>query len=55
LQGASDGFVTRFDASGSHLVFSTFAGGTGDDSVAGLALDSSANPILILRICLEIT
>jgi len=41
--GASDAFVTRFNATGSALVFSTYLGGNGDDEAAGIALDSSAN------------
>jgi hypothetical protein len=35
----SDSFVTRFNAAGSALVFSTFLGGTMHDDITGLAID----------------
>ena len=36
----SSGFVTELNGAGSELVFSTFLGGSGDDVLAGIALDS---------------
>jgi hypothetical protein len=41
--GSSDIFVTRFNAAGSALVFSTYLGGSGDDVAEGIGLDSSGN------------
>lgn len=38
-----DGFVTRLDKDGGSLVFSTYLGGYGQDSVNALALDANAN------------
>ena len=39
--GGYDGFVTRLDPSGTKLVWSTFLGGKGDDSVGSMAVDPS--------------
>ena len=36
-------FVTKFNTSGSALVYSTYLGGSGDDSALGIAVDSSGN------------
>jgi regulation of enolase protein 1 (concanavalin A-like superfamily) len=36
-----DGFVSELAADGSHLVFSTFLGGSGDDSISSIAVDSA--------------
>ncbi|MBI3667218.1 MAG: SBBP repeat-containing protein [Acidobacteria bacterium] len=41
--GLSDGFVTKLNAAGSALVYSTFLGGSKDDGGFGIALDSSGN------------
>jgi beta-propeller repeat-containing protein/HYDIN/CFA65/VesB family protein len=41
--GLSDAFVTRINAAGSGLIYSTFLGGSGNDAAYGIALDSSAN------------
>jgi beta-propeller repeat-containing protein/centrosomal CEP192-like protein len=38
--GVTDGFVSKFNPAGSALVYSTYLGGTGDDSVNGVAVDS---------------
>jgi len=40
LAGAEDGFVTKFNPSGSALVYSTYLGGTGSDAGNGIAVDS---------------
>jgi Beta-propeller repeat/Cep192 domain 4/HYDIN/CFA65/VesB-like, Ig-like domain len=41
--GAVDGFVTKFNASGSALIFSTFLNGSQEDQATGIAVDSSDN------------
>jgi Abnormal spindle-like microcephaly-assoc'd, ASPM-SPD-2-Hydin/Beta-propeller repeat len=41
--GGIDAFVTKFDPSGSNLVFSTYLGGGGEDQAFGIALDASGN------------
>jgi len=35
-----DGFLTVFDPTGTNLIYSTFLGGSGDDQVNGIAIDS---------------
>ncbi|MFH1220090.1 MAG: SBBP repeat-containing protein [Candidatus Eisenbacteria bacterium] len=45
--GGQDVFVAKLSASGSTLVWSTFLGGSSDDSGCALALDSSGNPIVV--------
>jgi hypothetical protein len=44
--GAYDGFVTRLEADGSGLIFSTFLGGSGRDEAVALALDSGGGVYL---------
>ena len=41
--GAFDVFVTRLNAAGSALIYSTFLGGSGFDSGGGLAIDAAGN------------
>lgn len=36
-----DGFVTKMNSTGSALIYSTFIGGTGDDCINAIALDST--------------
>ncbi len=43
LGGGSDLFVTKINASGTALVYSTYLGGTGDECVAGIAVDKAGN------------
>jgi len=43
LDGDRDAFVTKLNATGSGLVYSTYLGGSGDDEGTGIALDSSGN------------
>ena len=40
--GGSEGFIAKFTDTGT-LVFSTYFGGSGDDRILGMALDSSSN------------
>jgi hypothetical protein len=44
--GLSDAFVTRINAAGSGLIYSTFLGGSGNDAAYGVALDPSTNAYL---------
>jgi Beta-propeller repeat len=39
--GGQDAFVTKFDAAGSSLLYSTYLGGTGTDGSSSIALDAS--------------
>jgi hypothetical protein len=41
--GSSDVFVTKLDAAGSAIVYSTFLGGDGEDAGADLAVNSAGN------------
>jgi hypothetical protein len=41
--GANDAFVTKLNASGSALAFSTYLGGSRDDAAVGVGLDSAGN------------
>jgi Beta-propeller repeat len=41
--GGGDVFVTELSSSGSHLIYSTYLGGTGSDSGNAIALDSRGN------------
>ncbi len=43
LKGASNIFVTKFNSAGTALVFSTYLGGTGTDTAAGIAVDKGFN------------
>jgi roadblock/LC7 domain-containing protein len=43
LTGFSDAFVTKLNAAGSALVYSTYLGGSDSESAAGIALDTSGN------------
>ncbi len=39
--GGNDGFVAKLDSAGKTLVYSTYLGGSGDDSANGIAVDGS--------------
>lgn len=41
LAGRANAFVTKLSADGSELVYSTFLGGSGEDSATGIAIDSA--------------
>jgi hypothetical protein len=43
LGGGEDAFVTKLNATGNALVYSTFLGGSSDDVGAGIAVDGSGN------------
>jgi Beta-propeller repeat/Cep192 domain 4 len=43
LAGASNAFVTKFNASGTALVYSTYLGGAGSDQGSAIAVDASGN------------
>ena len=43
LQGSSDAFVTKLNATGSALVYSTYLGSSAEDDGVGIAVDSSGN------------
>src|SRR5262249_34321066 len=45
--GAYDAFVTRLDTTGSHLVYSTYLGGMGNDQAKGIAGDPSGAAYVI--------
>jgi hypothetical protein len=42
-QGLGDAFVAKLNAAGSALVYSTYLGGSGDESGQGIAVDPSGN------------
>jgi hypothetical protein len=44
--GSQEGFVTKINAAGTALVYSTYLGGTDADNVAGIAVDSAGNVYL---------
>ena len=46
LAGGQDIFVTKLSPDGASLVFSTYLGGTGLDTIAAIALDASNNVVL---------
>lgn len=48
--GAMDGFVTKFNAAGSALIWSTLLGGNDGENIMGLALDSSGNAYVVGRV-----
>src|SRR5208283_2947007 len=43
LAGNYNGFVTKFNATGSALIYSTYLGGSGGDQGNGIAVDASGN------------
>ncbi|MEP6903694.1 MAG: SBBP repeat-containing protein, partial [Actinomycetota bacterium] len=43
LVGTSDGFLTKLNAAGSGVVFSTYLGGAGSQRIVGIALDAANN------------
>jgi uncharacterized protein (TIGR03437 family) len=47
LGGNTDGFLAKVDATGSQLVFSTYLGGSGNEQIYGLAVDSALRPYVV--------
>lgn len=47
LLGSSDAFVTKFAASGSSLIYSTYLGGSNSDYATGIAADSLGNAYVV--------
>ncbi len=45
--GGSDAYVTKFDPSGSALIYSTYFGGGGGDAVRGLAVNSAGQAYIV--------
>jgi hypothetical protein len=45
-RGGLDGFITKLNAAGTALVYSSYLGGSGDDQVLGTAIDSAGNAYL---------
>ena len=43
LRGTSDAFVTKLNAAGTAVLYSTYLGGSGSDIAHGIAVDSSGN------------
>ncbi|HEU0004652.1 MAG TPA: SBBP repeat-containing protein, partial [Terriglobia bacterium] len=43
IAGGDEAFVTKLNAEGNALVYSTFLGGSGGDDASGIALDSAGN------------
>jgi hypothetical protein len=46
LSGSTDAFVTKLDAAGTGLIYSTYLGGGGDDAANGIAVDATGNVYL---------
>ena len=46
LRGSSDAFVTKFNATGSQVLYSTYLGGSSDDVGLGISVDSAGNATL---------
>jgi len=47
IQGENDAFVAKLDSTGSALIYSTYLGGSGEDSAAGIAVDDAGNAYLV--------
>ncbi len=45
--GTNDGFVVKFNAAGSALLYSTYLGGTAYDAVNGIAIDANRNAYVV--------
>ncbi len=49
LGGSADGFITRLNANGSAILFSTYLGGTGFEEILGAKLDTTGRAVLAGR------
>lgn len=47
FHGTQEGFVTKFNSTGTALVYSTFLGGTGSTTVNAIALDATGNAYVV--------
>lgn len=47
FMGARDGFISKLDASGHSLVYSTYLGGSRDDIAQGVAVDASGSAYVV--------
>ncbi|MDX6404180.1 MAG: hypothetical protein QOH70_1635 [Blastocatellia bacterium] len=48
--GLADIFVTKIDAAGANVIYSTYIGGSGQDRGDGLAIDASGNAYVVGRV-----
>ncbi|MGH9933169.1 MAG: SBBP repeat-containing protein, partial [Pyrinomonadaceae bacterium] len=48
--GLADIFVTKIDAAGANIIYSTYVGGSGQDRSDGIAVDSNGNAYVVGRI-----
>ncbi len=48
--GLADMFVTKIDATGANVIYSTYIGGSGQDRADGIAVDSAGNAYVVGRI-----
>ncbi|MEP6570818.1 MAG: PQQ-dependent sugar dehydrogenase [Acidobacteriota bacterium] len=48
--GLADMFVTKIDAAGANIVYSTYIGGSGQDRADGIAVDTNGNAYVVGRI-----
>jgi hypothetical protein len=51
--GGQDVFVTKLNATGTALVYSTYIGGSGDEGGSGIAVDGSGNAYVTGRTTLH--
>jgi hypothetical protein len=45
--GSNDGFVTKISADGKTVLFTTYLGGSGEDEIRGIAVDSAGNAVVV--------
>lgn len=45
-RGATDGFVAKLSSTGQSLIWATFFGGSGDDRIQSMAVDSAGRPVI---------
>jgi hypothetical protein len=46
ISGQKDSYISKFNSTGSSLIYSTYLGGSGTDSAVGVTLDNAENAIL---------
>ena len=47
IRGVKDGFVTKLDPAGSRIVYSTYLGGSLDDAINAIAVDTDGNAYVV--------